>query len=231
MLGFLSKSNSQKYRHFYLPQQKSGHFCRLNRNCGISVAFHVLLTPLTVFIGGNNMFATSTATPSQKAALTRKRNKYEAKRDQAIQSARRHYLYEQLTDVERESVEDELLSATSGLDEELEEWLTEKEWEAKEVLRSLLRKGVKAAIILASIENSDAPAEFSTGRGGFSFNLKDLLNEVLIEVEFLGMNGSTPEEREKRWNATDRYISQEEVPGMDESEYDIPPALTELVTA
>jgi hypothetical protein len=166
-----------------------------------------------------------------KAAATRKLNKYEEKRDEAIQFARRHYLYEQLTDAERESVEDELLSATSGLDEELEEWLTEKEWEAKEVLRSLLRKGVKAAIILASIENSDVPAEFSTGRGGFSFNLNDLLYHVRLEDEFIGMNGSTPAEREKRWNVTDTYISEEAAAGMDESEYDIPPALTEPVTA
>jgi hypothetical protein len=175
--------------------------------------------------------ATGRSAAAKKANETRKRNKYEAKRDEAIQSARRRYLYEQLTDAERESVEDELLSATSGLDEELEEWLTEKEWEAKEVLRSLLRKGVKAAVILASIENSDVPAEFSTGRGGFSFNLNDLLNHVLLEDEFIGMNGSTPEERKKRWNATDTYISEDAVAGMDESEYDIPPALTEPVTA
>jgi hypothetical protein len=177
------------------------------------------------------MNTTLNATPSQKAALTRKRNKYEAKRHEAIQSARRRYLYEQLTDTERESVEYELLSATSGLDEELEEWLTEKEWEAKEVLRNVLRKGAKAAIILAAIENSDVPAEFSTGRGGFSFNLNDLLKHVLIEDEFIGMNSSTPEEREKLWNATDTYISKDKVPGMNESEYDIPPALAEPVTA
>jgi hypothetical protein len=175
--------------------------------------------------------ATDRSLAAIKASETRKRNKYEAKRDEAIQSARRRYLYEQLTDAERESVEDELLSATSGLDEELEEWVTEKEWEAKEVLRSLLHKGVKAAIILASIENGDVPAEFSTGGGGFSFSLNVLLNQVLLEDEFIGMNGSAPEEREKRWNAADTYISEDEVPGMDESEYDIPPALTEPVTA
>ena len=75
--------------------------------------------------------ATGRSAAAKKANETRKRNKYEAKRDEAIQSARRRYLYEQLTDTERESVEYELLSATSGLDEELEEWLTEKEWEAE----------------------------------------------------------------------------------------------------
>ena len=53
----------------------------------------------------------------------------------------------------------------------------------------------------------------------------------VVALQTRPLRRASPEEREKRWNATDTYISEDAVAGMAESEYDIPPAMTEPLTA
>ena len=162
---------------------------------------------------------------AQKAAATRKRNKHEEKRDEAIQSARRQYLYYRLTNAERESIERALLRAISGLEDEFEKWFNKKLREAKEIIRNLLREGVKAAIILASLENTVMPVTILAWPDSFNFNLAILLDEVRLESEFSGINGSTFDECCQILEGSHTHVSENEVPGIDESQYDIPPAL------
>jgi predicted DNA binding protein len=59
--------------------------------------------------------ATGRSAAAKKANETRKRNKYEARRQEQIQSARRDYLYSKLTDEQREAIDAQLDSSTSCL--------------------------------------------------------------------------------------------------------------------
>src|SRR5512142_2365842 len=92
----------------------------------------------------------SPVTRSQKAVETRKRNRYQAMRDKKIQSARRAYLYNKLTDEQREAIDDQLDSSTCSFDDELEEFVVNKECEVAEDIRALLREGIHPALILCA---------------------------------------------------------------------------------
>jgi hypothetical protein len=145
---------------------------------------------------------------ARKASETRKRNRYEQKREEAIQSARREYLYNKLTDEQHEAIEQQLDSSTYGFDDELEEFVLNKEYEVVSDLRALLRSGIHPALILLAFEAGSCTAVFPTG--GFTIDKKRLLGEVLREEEF-------------RFVDTD--VHEEDVEGISYDDFDIPPVL------
>jgi hypothetical protein len=128
------------------------------------------------------MKPTSIMSRSEKAAFTRKQNRNEEKREAAIQSARREYLYGKLTDEQRESIEDRLDSSTYSFDDELEEFVFNKECEVADDIRALLRDGIHPGLILGVLEAGNVSVEFPTG--GFTIDKKSLLDQVLREEEF-----------------------------------------------
>jgi hypothetical protein len=87
--------------------------------------------------------ATGRSAATKKANETRKRNKYEENREAAIQSARRNYLYNQLTDEQREAIDEQLDSSTCAFEDEFEEFIRNKESEVMNDIRVLLRKGIR----------------------------------------------------------------------------------------
>jgi hypothetical protein len=147
---------------------------------------------------------------AKKASETRKRNKYEAIREEAIQSARREYLYNKLTHEQRDAIDEQLDSSTYGFDDEYEEFIRNKESEVMDDIRSLLRKGIHPAVILNALEGGNCETEISTGRGGFTIDKQNLLKEVLLEEEF---------------HSVDTSVDTDEVEGIDYENFDIPPAL------
>lgn len=154
--------------------------------------------------------ATGRSAAAKKASETRKRNRYEAKRDEAIQSARRDYLCDKLTDEQRDAIDEQLDSSTYGFDDEFEEFIRNKESEVMNDIRALLRDGIHPAVILNALEVGNCQAEISTGRGGFTIYKKNLLNEVLLEEEF---------------HSVDTYVDEGEVAGINHEDFAIPPAL------
>lgn len=152
--------------------------------------------------------ATGRSEAARKASETRKRNRYEQKREEAIQSARREYLYNKLTDEQREAIEQQLDSSTYGFDDELEEFVLNKEHEVVSDLRALLRSGIHPALILLAFEAGGCSAVFPTD--GFTIDKRRLLGEVLREEEF-------------RFVDTD--VDEEDVDGISYDEFDIPPVL------
>jgi len=154
--------------------------------------------------------ATGRSAAARKANETRKRNKYEAKRDEAIQSARRGHLYDKLTDEQRDAIDEQLDSSTYGFDDEFEEFIRNKESEVMDDIRALLRDGIHPAVILNALEVGNCQTEISTGRGGFAIDKKNLLDEVLLEEEF---------------DSVGTYVDEGEVAGINYEDFAIPPAL------
>jgi hypothetical protein len=144
--------------------------------------------------------ATSRSAAAKKANETRKRNKYEAIRHEAIQSARRQHLYDKLTDEQREAIDRQLDSSTCVFDEEFEEFIRNKESEVMDNIRGLLREGIHPAVILRALEGGNCEMQISTGRGGFMIDKEELLKEVLLEQEF---------------HSVDTHVDEDEVPGIE----------------
>ena len=147
---------------------------------------------------------------AKKAVETRKRNKYEAMREEQIQSARRNYLYNQLTDEQRDAIDTQLDSSTCIFDDEFEEFIRDKESEVMDDIRALLHDGIHPAVVLCALEIGNCEAQISTGHGGFTIDKAKLLEEVLLEEEF---------------RTLDVYVDEDEVSGIDYEDFDIPPAL------
>jgi hypothetical protein len=154
--------------------------------------------------------ATGRSEAAKKASETRNRNKYEAMREEKIQSARREYLYHQLTDEQRDAIDTQLDSSTCIFEDEFEEFIRDTESEVMNDIRALLRDGIHPAVVLCALEVGGCDAQISTGRGGFTIDKEKLLEEVLLEKEF---------------RALDVYLDEDEVPGIDYEDFDIPPAL------
>ena len=152
--------------------------------------------------------ATGRSEAAKKAVETRKRNRYEQKREQAIQSARREYLYNKLTDEEREAVEEQLDSSTYSFDDDLEDFVLNKEYEVANDIRALLRDGIHPGLILGVLEAGNCSVKFPTG--GFTIDKKSLLDKVLGEEEF---------------RLADTDVDDDDVEGIDYEDFDIPPAL------
>jgi hypothetical protein len=152
--------------------------------------------------------ATGRSPAVKKAVETRKRNKYEAMREEKIQSARRAYLYNNLTDEQRDAIEEQLDSSTYGFDDELEEFVFNKEYEVVSDLRALLRDGIHPALILQALEGGSCGVVFPTD--GFTIDKKSLLDKVLREEEF---------------RSVDTDVDEDEVSGIDYGDFDVPPAL------
>lgn len=152
--------------------------------------------------------ATGRSDAAKKASETRKRNKYEAMRDEKIQSARREYLYNKLTDEQREAIEEQLDSSTYAFDDELEDFVLNKEYEVASDIRALLRDGIHPALILGALEAGNCSVEFPTG--GFTIDKKSLLDKVLSEEEF---------------RLVDTDVDDDDVEGINYGDFDIPPVL------
>jgi len=151
--------------------------------------------------------ATGRSPAAKKAVETRKRNKYEAMREEKIQSARRVYFYNKLTDEQRDTIEERLDSSTYAFDDELEEFVLNKEYEVVSDLRALLRDGIHPALILQALEAGSCGVVFPTD--GFTIDKKSLLDKVLREEEF---------------RSVDTDVDEDEVSGIDYGDFDIPPA-------
>ena len=151
---------------------------------------------------------TGRSAAAKKAVETRKRKRYEAIRDEKIQSARREYLYGKLTDEQREYIDDQLDSSTYSFDDEFEEFVFNKEREVAGDIRALLREGIHPALILQALDAGNCGVEFPTG--GFTINKKKLLDVVLREEEF---------------RLVDTDLAENDVQGIDYADFDIPPAL------
>lgn len=156
--------------------------------------------------------ATSRSAAAKKANETRKRNKYEAMRREAIQSARRQHLYDKLTDEQRDAIDAHLDSSTCVFEDEFEEFIRNKECEVMDDIRGLLREGIHPSVILRALEVGSCETQISTGRGGLAIDKEELLTEVLLEQEF---------------HSVDTYVNEDEVPGIEYGDFDIPPALAE----
>ena len=158
--------------------------------------------------------ATGRSAAAKKANETRKRNKYEALRDEQIQSARRDYLYKQLADEQRDAIDEQLDSSTCAFEDEFEEFIRNKESEVMDDIRVLLRDGLHPAVILNALEVGNCETQISTGRGGFTIDKQNLLEEVLLEEEF---------------HSIDTYVDMDEVDGINYEEFDIPVAYEQTV--
>jgi hypothetical protein len=94
------------------------------------------------------------------------------------------------------------------LDDEYEnlitEWYDSKAEEVKEAIRGLLRKGTKASLIFAAIEQGDY--YFDIGIYSLKLDATEILVEVLIEDEFLGINQGTAEAKQTLWALTDKTV-------------------------
>jgi hypothetical protein len=154
--------------------------------------------------------ATGRSAAAKKASETRKHNKYEAMRDEAIQSARRQHLYDKLTGEQRDAIDTQLDSSTCIFEDEFEEFIRDKEAEVMDDIRALLSDGIHPAMVLCALEVGNCEAQISTGHGGFTIDKQKLLGEVLLEEDF---------------RALDVYLDEDEVSGIDNEDFDIPPAL------
>jgi hypothetical protein len=166
-----------------------------------------------------------------RKAQRRKRNRYEEKRESKIDIARRNHLYCKLAGEVRDGIESELNGAICAFDDKVLACLHNGEENTKELLRNFLRKGIKCTIILAAIEGGNVLSNVSTGRGGVTLDFANLLLEVIDEDEFAGSKQPTPEAQEKMWELTKTYVNDDDVEGMDESQYDIPPPYEETLKA
>jgi hypothetical protein len=156
--------------------------------------------------------ATGRSAAAKKASETRKRNKYEAMHDEAIQSARRQHLYDKLTDEQRDAIDTQLDSSTCIFEDEFEEFIRDKESEVMDDIRALLRDGIHPAVVLCALEVGNCETQISTGRGGFTIDKENLLNEALLEEEFCSV---------------DTYLDDDDVKGIKYEAFDIPPAMME----
>jgi hypothetical protein len=155
----------------------------------------------------------STATRSAaavKASETRRRNKaLEQAREQAKGKALTK-IYEGLTEAEQEFINETLSGAWTCLDdyyeEHLNQFFNDHEEEMKDAIRTLLRQGTKATTIIASMRNGDATTEFQFGVYGMMLDGEEILQNVLLEDEFLGSKQETPEAKEKMWELTDTIV-------------------------
>jgi hypothetical protein len=86
--------------------------------------------------------------------------RYQQKREEAIQSARRQYLYDKLSNEQREAIDDQVDSSTYSFDDDLEEFVVNKECEVAADIRALLREGIHPALILCAFEAGNCTVEF-----------------------------------------------------------------------
>jgi hypothetical protein len=69
-----------------------------------------------------------------------------------------------------------------------------------------------AVSLLRALEVGNCETQISTGRGGFTIDKKNLLDEVLLEEEF---------------RSVDTYLDEDDVEGINYEDFDIPPAASE----
>jgi hypothetical protein len=150
---------------------------------------------------------------AKKANETRRANKLAQQQYEEDQQKRREWLLGQLTDEQREAIEEELSTPFTCLDDEFENLVTEfydsKVEEVKDAIRGLLRKQTKASLILAAIEQ-DWTLKFNLGIYSLVVDAEEILDGVLGEDEFLGMNQDTPEAKQTMWSLTDKTIDDDD---------------------
>lgn len=141
---------------------------------------------------------------AHKAHATRKANKLAQQQYDTEQQERRAELLETADKATKEFIDNCMYTPFCVIDDEYEqllaEWEQEKTEEVKQGIRHLLRKEVSAALILGYIEQElDV---FVFGVFSMEINPEKILEDVLLEDEFLGMNQPTSEARQKMWALT-----------------------------
>lgn len=168
-----------------------------------------------------------------KAAKTRKLNKLIERNEQLQQEDLRQQLYNLINESQRQQLDEALYGAMTCIEDIYEEVVTAfydtKVEDVKQALRTLLRAGLRAATILGYIESSDAPDVFYLSDYGLEVNPATILDEVLMEDEFMGSTQMTDAQKQERWDLSDTYVSQEVVKkfNLDDSGYPVPTGIDE----
>ena len=143
------------------------------------------------------------------AAATRKANKLAEQQRLQQQRDKRTELWDQQSEKRQDEIQSEL--GVWGViedyyEEHLNEFFAQSAQEMKDAIRTLLRRGVSAALILAAFENGDVTSNFHFGVYSMVLDAEEILEEVLVEDEFLGMNQPTPELKQRMWELTDTTV-------------------------
>lgn len=146
---------------------------------------------------------------AKQAAQTRKANKLaEQQRLQQERDARTE-LWEKQTKEKQYEIEN-VLEVWGTLDDYYEEYVNEffvqHAEEMKDAIRTALRRGVSAALILATFENGYVTSNFGFGIYGMTLDAEEILQEVLTEDQFLGSKQPTPELKQRMWELTDTIV-------------------------
>ena len=149
------------------------------------------------------MYNSKRSEAARKANETRKANKLAQQQYETAQRERRAELLENADEATKKALDD-LYTPFCVIDDEYEqllaEWEQEKTEEVKQGIRHLLRKEVSAALILGYIEEN--LETFHLGIYSMEINPEKILEDVLLEDDFLGMNQPTPEAKQKMWALT-----------------------------
>jgi len=146
---------------------------------------------------------------AKQAAQTRKANKLAEQQRLQQQRDARTELWEKQTKEKQYEIEN-VLEVWGTLDDYYEEYVNEffvqHAEEMKDAIRTLLRRGVSATLILAAFENEYITSDFHFGVYGMTLNAEEILEEVLLEDEFLGSKQPTPELKQRMWELTDTTV-------------------------
>jgi hypothetical protein len=146
---------------------------------------------------------------TKQAAATRKANKEAQRLYEEKQAEARGQLLDALPEAEQNLIANELAAPWCVIEDEYEnllnEWYVEKEQEMATSIRTLLRKGTRAAVILAALENH-VTSDFHFGVFSMRLDATEILQSVLLEDEFLGMNQPTPELKQRMGELTDTTV-------------------------
>lgn len=168
-----------------------------------------------------------------RAAKTRKLNKLIERNEQLQQEDLRQQLYNLTNESQRQELDEALYGAMTCIEDDYEEVVTAfydtKVEDVKQALRTLLRTGFRAATILGYIESSEAPDVFYLSDYGLEVNPATILDEVLMEDEFMGSKQMTDAQKQERWDLSDTYVSLEVVKkfDLDDSGYPVPTGIDE----
>lgn len=146
---------------------------------------------------------------AKKANETRRANKLAQKKFESDQRNLRAELWEDAPKDQKDTITENLNSAVVVIEDEYEqmvfEWYGEKCEEIKDSFRDLLRAGTQAKLILAAIEDGWMEP-FHLAVYQLTIVPEELLQDVLVEDEFLGMNQPTPEKKQAMWERMDTYV-------------------------
>jgi hypothetical protein len=143
---------------------------------------------------------------AKKASATRKANKEAERQRQAQQQERREGIWNALPKGKQKEIGSALSAPMCVADDEYEElladWCATKTEEIRDTFRALLRNKVSAKVILAGIEQGYID-NFELGFYRLAIEPESILQDVLLEDEFLGCKQPTPEAQQAVWELTE----------------------------